>query len=301
MASSNSSTVRLSIGSGLAVSVRQSEPLARPSRNGKAIRIEQRAAQRGQAQVLMLDATEYGAEDRQQARPGIPAPLEDLFGFLAQLHAQRRERVVGLVAFVAEQQQATLFGGEQEHQPHHHRQRGFVEFRLLHVTQQFAVAVLVGLVERLDQHFDGAPHLLTEGVGDLVLILQRAVEQRGQLLGFIDEEATNAQQVHEGLQGDGLLAPDASVPAGEGGDGAYRGVDQHPALAIGHQPEAASSGAAQLNHAIRRCSGPSVQLQGGIEVDVLAVGVDEHQGLVATLLVDRRRGPGPASRHALAS
>ncbi|MDT4863816.1 hypothetical protein FQZ97_985400 [compost metagenome] len=117
------------------------------------------------------------------------------------------------------------------------------------------------------------------------------------MLGFIDEKATNAQQVHEGLQGDGLLAPDAGVPIGEGGDGAYWGVDQHPALAIGHQPEAAAGGAAQLNHAIGRGGGPSIQLQGGIEVDVLTVGVDEHQRLVGPLLVDD--GETREQRHAM--
>jgi hypothetical protein len=245
----------------------------------------------------VLDAAEHGAEDGQQTRPGIPAALENLLGFLAQLHAQGRERVVGLVAFVAQEQQATLFGGEQEHQPHHHRQRGFVEFRFLHVTQQLAIAVLVGLVERLDQHFDGAAHLLAEGVGDFVLELQRAVEQRRQLLGFIDEEATNAEQMHEGLQGDGFLAPDAGVPTGEGGDGAHRGIDQHPALAVGHQPEAAPCGAAQLNHAVGGGGGPAIQLQSDIEVDILNIGVDEHQRLVGALLVDDRHIRG--QRHAM--
>jgi hypothetical protein len=29
----------------------------------------------------VLDAAEHGAEDRQQARPGVPAALEDLLGF----------------------------------------------------------------------------------------------------------------------------------------------------------------------------------------------------------------------------
>jgi hypothetical protein len=248
---------------------------------GEAIRVEQRAPQRRQAQVLVLDTAIHGTEDRQQARPGIPAAFQNLIGFGAQLHAQGRERIVGLVAFVAQQQQAALLGGEQEDQPHHHRQCGFVEFRLFYVTQQLTVAVLVGFVERLDQHFDGAANLLTEGVGDLVLILQRAVEQSRQLLGFIDEEAPNAQQVHEGLQGDGLLTPEARIPAGEGGDSAHRGIHQHPALAVGHEPQAAAGGTAELDHALGRCCGPAVQLQGGVEIDVLPVGVDEHQWRVA--------------------
>jgi hypothetical protein len=119
---------------------------------------------------------------------------------------------------------------------------------------------LVGLVERLDQHFDRAPHLLAQGVGHLVLELQRAVEQRGQPLGFIHEEAPDAQEVNEGLQGDGFLRPDARIPTGEGGDGAHRRIDQHPAFAVGHQPETAARGAAERHHAFRRCAGPAVQL-----------------------------------------
>ncbi len=95
----------------------------------------------------MLDAAIHGTEDGQQARPRIPAALQNLVRFGAQLHAQGRERVVGFVALVAQEQQAALFGGKQENQPHHHGQRGFVEFGFLHAAQQFAVAVLVGLVE----------------------------------------------------------------------------------------------------------------------------------------------------------
>jgi hypothetical protein len=36
----------------------------------------------------VLDAAEHGAEDRQQARPGIPAAFENFLGLGAQLHAQ---------------------------------------------------------------------------------------------------------------------------------------------------------------------------------------------------------------------
>ena len=102
---------------------------------GETVGIEQRAAQGWQAQVFMLDTAEHRTEDRQQARPSVPAALKDFFGFLAQLHAQGGERVVGLVAFVAHQQQATLLGGKQEHQTHHHRERGLVQLAFLDVVQ----------------------------------------------------------------------------------------------------------------------------------------------------------------------
>ena len=154
-------------------------PLCAAFEEGKAIWVEQRTAQCGQAQVFVLDAAIHGAEDGQQARPRIPAALQNLIRFGTQLHAQGRERVVRLVAFVAQKQQAALLGGKQEDEPHHHRQRGFVEFGFFHATQEFAVAVLVGLVERLDQNFDRAPHLLAQSLGYVVLKLQRAVEQRG--------------------------------------------------------------------------------------------------------------------------
>ena len=82
--------------------------------------------------------------------------------------------------------------------------------------------------------------MLAKGVGDFVLELQGAIEQRWQLFGGIDKETTNAEQMHEGLQSDGLLAPDAGIPTGKGCDRTDRSIDQHPALAIGHQPEAAT-------------------------------------------------------------
>ncbi|MNV68844.1 hypothetical protein D3C71_1617180 [compost metagenome] len=101
---------------------------------GETIRIEQRATQRGQAKVLVLDTAEHGTEDGQQTRPRIPAALQNLVRFGAQLHAQGREGIVRLIALVAQEQQASLFSGEQEDQPHHHRQRGFVELGFLHAA-----------------------------------------------------------------------------------------------------------------------------------------------------------------------
>ena len=142
--------------------------------------------------------------------------------------------------------------------------------------QQFAVAILVGLVERLDQHLDGATHLLAERISDFVLELQGAIEQCGKLFGFIDKEATNAEQMHECLQRDGLLAPDAGIPTGKGGDRTDWSIHQHPAFAIGHQAEAAAQRAANLNHAIGGCGSPTVSLQGGIEIDILRIALDQQ-------------------------
>ena len=140
---------------------------------------------------------------------------------------------------------------------------------------------MVGLVERLDQHFDRAPHLLAQSVGYVVLELQRTVEQRRQSLGFIDEEAPDTQKVDEGLQGDGFLRPDACIPTGKGSDRTHRRIDQHPAFAVGDQTETATGGAAERHHAFRRCAGPAVELSGGVEIDVRRVSLDEHQRRIA--------------------
>ena len=85
---------------------------------------------------------------RRGRRPaGVTSPSQWRSKSLVRLGAIACRRVeahlVGLVVFIRPKQR-TLLGGEQEDQPHHHRQRGFVEFGWLHATQQFAVAVLVG-------------------------------------------------------------------------------------------------------------------------------------------------------------
>ena len=53
-----------------------------------------------------------------------------------QLLPQRGDGVVLVVEFVAQQEQFPLLGAEQEHQPHHDRQGGFVEHVLGHALEQ---------------------------------------------------------------------------------------------------------------------------------------------------------------------
>ena len=115
---------------------------------------------------------------------------------------------------------------------------GLVEF-LDHVAQEIAVTVLVGAVESLDQHFDGAPDLFTERVGNVVLILQGPLEQRrlGALIG--PEEATNAQKADEGAKRSGSwpqrrayqLANPATAPTG-----AWTNIQRSPLVTrpVGH-------------------------------------------------------------------
>ena len=104
---------------------------------------------------------------------------------------------MGVVAFVVQEEQAAFFRREQEDQPHHHRQRRLVEFTGRHVTQEFAVAILVGAIEGLDEDFDGPAYLVTEFLGDFVLVLQRALEQLGESLVLRTEESSYAEQRNE--------------------------------------------------------------------------------------------------------
>jgi len=75
-------------------------------------------------------------------------------GFFCQLPAQGRDGVAPVVDRIAEKEQPTLLGAEDEHQSHHHGQPGLVELGGLNVTEQVPVAVLVGLVETLHEHLD---------------------------------------------------------------------------------------------------------------------------------------------------
>ena len=82
----------------------------------------------------MLHPAVDRAEGREQAAPGIVAAFEHFLtggiGGGAQLRPQRTHGIVLVVDRGAEQQQPALLGREQEHQPHHHRERRLVEQRL---------------------------------------------------------------------------------------------------------------------------------------------------------------------------
>jgi len=101
-----------------------------PFEEGEAVGVEEAAAVGRQAQVLVADAAEDGAEGGQQARPGVVAALDDLFGQPVgggvELGAERADGVGLVVDGVAAQQQAALLGRQQEDEAHHDRQRRFV-------------------------------------------------------------------------------------------------------------------------------------------------------------------------------
>jgi hypothetical protein len=67
-----------------------------------------------------------------------------------------------VVERVAQEQQAPLLGREQEHQPHHDRQGGFIQVSLGDARQQFSPLVLIDLVEGSDDDLDGLPDLIAD-------------------------------------------------------------------------------------------------------------------------------------------
>ena len=88
-----------------------------------------------------------------------------------------------VVQGVAQEQEFPLLGAEQEHEPHHDRQGGFVKFGFLDF-REFPPVVLVGPVERLDENFDGLADLIAKLVGDFLLVGRTLGEQGFQRLVF---------------------------------------------------------------------------------------------------------------------
>ena len=134
----------------------------------------------------MLDAAVDRPEGREQPDPGIVPPLQDLLavlvGRLLELGHEGRDGVVLVVERVAQEQQVPLLGREQEHQPHHDRQGGLVEFGLGHARQELPLFVLVDPVERPDDHLDGLADLIAQPVGDFLLVRGALREHRLQRL-----------------------------------------------------------------------------------------------------------------------
>ena len=85
-----------------------------------------------------------------------------LVGRFLQLRHEGRDGVVLVVEWVAQEQQVPLLGREQEHQPHHDRQGGLVQVGLGDARQQLPAVVLVGPVERLDEHLDRLADLIAQ-------------------------------------------------------------------------------------------------------------------------------------------
>ena len=122
----------------------------------------------------MFDTAIDGPEHGKQPGPGIVSSFQNLVavlvGFLGQLSTQGGDGVVLVVHRIVEQQETALFGTKHEHQPHHHRQSGFIQLRRRNVMQEFPVSVLIGFVQTLDEYLDGTLDLFTEGIGHFFMV-----------------------------------------------------------------------------------------------------------------------------------
>ena len=201
----------------LAGRVLPTRPELAPFEEREPVGVEQFALVGGELEPLVLDAAVDRPEGRQQAAPRIVAAFQHLLAEVGrrdpQLLPQGRDGVVLVVKLVAQQQQIPLLGAEQEHQPHHDRQGGFVELVLGHALEQRPAAVPVRPVDRLDEHLDRLAHLIAKLVGDFLLVLGALSQQPFErfLLGHA-EEPVAAQQGAERLEGLRLLQPERGEP-----------------------------------------------------------------------------------------
>ena len=246
---------------------------------GVAVGIEQGPAVGRHQQILVLETAMHGAEGGQQPRPGIGATFQHLLPGtvrnLLQLFLQGGDGVVVVVQRLAEMEQAALFGGEEENQPHHDGQGGVVLVGGVDAFEQGPAAVLVQGIEGLHQHLDGLADLVAELIGDLLLILGAGLEQgrEGAVRGH-PEQAAYAEQGMEGAQRQGLVQPEGGVPGGVAAGLAARGIYQHPVLAVGDQAQGYVGPMEQFHHAgsggglpVPAGDGPVQGLFGGIAGD----------------------------------
>ena len=172
--------------------------------------------------------------------------------------------------------QLPLLGTEQEHQPHHDRQGRLVEHLFRHPGQQLPPEVLVGPVERMDQHLDRPPHLIAKLLGDFLLVRRALLRAALRAFDLRDvEEAAGRQQAAEGPQRDRLFEPEVGVPRGVAGGFALGGIHQHPVFAVGHEAQPHARAVEQLGHpGVGRCFPRRL---GDVAGEFLRPGVGLHQ------------------------
>ncbi|KVO06440.1 hypothetical protein WJ71_09550 [Burkholderia ubonensis] len=81
-----------------------------------------------------------------------------------------------VVQGVAEQKKTTFLSGNEEHQTHHDSESCLVKVLLPDILQDAPLLVNINAVKCLNQYFDRLQHLLTELVGNFLLI-QRAFRE----------------------------------------------------------------------------------------------------------------------------
>ena len=232
----------------------------------------------------MLDAAVDRTEGGEEPDPGIVPPLQDLLallvGRLLEPGHEGRDGVVLVVERVAQQQQVPLLGREQEHQPHHDREGGPVEFGLGHARQELPLFVLVDPVERPDDLLDGLAHLIAQPVGDFLLVRGAVLEHLLQRVGVRRrEEPAHAQQAAKRPERERLLQPEGRIPRGKAGRLTPRRIDQHPVLAVGDESQPHVGGVQQLHHPGRRRCLPMPAGDRLFEVLFRRIHLDQQPGL----------------------
>ena len=113
---------------------------------------------------------------------------------------------------VTEQEEPPFLSAQGEHKAHHDREGCLVEQSGRHIVQEFSVAVLVRLIEGLDQDLSGTADLIAQRVGDFLLVFQRLIKEHFEGLGSRAEAAAHSEERLEGLERGWLLEPVARVP-----------------------------------------------------------------------------------------
>ena len=264
---------------------------------GEAGGVEQRAAVRGQPQVLERRALPERLRRRQQPVPGQVRAVEGLRPLALRPGAQRVELTrdaVGRGEEPALRQQAALLGEEQEDDPHHHRDGGVVDLvrvRRERVLLAAPAGVEASLGERLDEQLDRAPDLDAERLGDLLGRRDRLGEQRAEpVRGPTAEQPPALEQLDERVAGGRLLDPGQRVDAAGGDHGLRSGGDDRPPPAVGDDPDLDPGRAEQLLHPVDRAGGPAVVER----VAQCVAGVDDEDQRTEQVTVREPTGAGDA-------
>ena len=233
--------------------VRHGKAELTPFEERELLGIEERPAHGRKKQIGMADAAVHETEHAQEPRPCIVAALQhlrtELVRFLLQFLAQRRYGIDIVVLLFAKEHQPAFLRAEEEHKPHHHRERGLVERRRRHARKELASGIKIGSVEALHEDFNSRHHLLAERVGYFLEMLERFVQQIRQTLLRRAHEATIAEEREEGAKRGILLKPEPGIPGCRAGKRAARsGVDEHPLLAVRDKSDSYLVGSAETRH-----------------------------------------------------
>src|SRR5262249_46576404 len=125
-----------------------------------------------------------------------------------------------------------------------------VERGFRYALKQTPVGAPIEVVESLHEHLDRFPDLTTELIGNLLLIVGALGQHAGEsAIRRNSEKSAPPKQRSEHAQRDGLAHPDLGVPGRISGSFVPLSVDEHPMLAVGHQPERDPGAVEHFHHA----------------------------------------------------